>query len=119
MPALQAGGQRFESARVHQPSPRLRLAQPQNFNNIYMEFFFGLIAVAIGVSVIWKTEGYLSFFGRVAWAGRNLGVEGGSRLFYKLLGLVIIFFGFMATTGLFDGFMQGLASVLTGGASRK
>lgn len=84
-----------------------------------MQFFFGLLGVAVGLSMIWKTEGWLSFFGRIAWAEQHLGIEGGSRLFYKLLGLLIIFFGFMGITGLFNGFMEGLASILTSGGTRR
>jgi hypothetical protein len=65
----------------------------------------GLIVVAIGVSMVFKTESYLGFFGRVPWAEEKLGYEGGSRLFYKLLGVLIIFVGLMLATNLFGGFL--------------
>ncbi|MFH1145863.1 MAG: hypothetical protein V1707_02785 [bacterium] len=77
-----------------------------------MEFILGLIAVIIGFLIIWKTEWMLQNFGRIEWAERHLGTEGGSRLFYKLLALVIIFFGLTAMTGLYGNVMRFLLSPL-------
>jgi hypothetical protein len=51
-----------------------------------MKIIFGIIAICIGFTLVWKTEAWLNFFGRVAWAERHLGTEGGSRIFYKFIG---------------------------------
>jgi len=55
--------------------------------------------IAAGIVIIMKTEWFLSFFGRIAWAETHLGGEGGTRIFYKLLGLGFIFISFMLMTG--------------------
>ncbi len=78
-----------------------------------LKFFFGLIFLAVGIFFNFKTEWMLNNFGRIQWFEEKMGVEGGSRLGYKLIGLVIIFIGILLITGLFDGFMAGLLSPLT------
>lgn len=69
---------------------------------------WGFIGIAIGYTFVVKTEWYLNFAGRVAWAEEHLGLEGGTRLFYKLLGIVIIFVSFTYLTGLDDTLFGGL-----------
>lgn len=54
--------------------------------------------LALGFSMVWKTVWWLDTFGRNAWAERNLtsglgSGAGGSWLFYKLLGIIIIIGG--------------------------
>jgi len=70
-----------------------------------MKFIFGIILVAIGFTMVWKTEAWFSFFGRIAFAEKYLGTEGGSRLFYKLIGILGIFIGLLLITGLYDDLM--------------
>ncbi len=67
----------------------------------------GLVLVGIGFLFVWKSEALLQNIGAIAWAEDKLGSMGGTRMFYKLLGLVIIFIGFMVMTGLFGGFVLG------------
>ncbi|MFA5947124.1 MAG: hypothetical protein WC813_03805 [Patescibacteria group bacterium] len=65
------------------------------------------IAVALaGCLIVWKTQIMLDSVGPIEWAERNLG-GGGSRLFYKLLGVVIILIGFMVITNLFNDIVGG------------
>lgn len=68
-----------------------------------LRIIIGLLIVVIGFSMVWKTVWYLRTFGRIRWAERYLGLEGGSRLFYKLLGVVIIFLGVFLATNLLGG----------------
>lgn len=72
-----------------------------------MNYFVGAVCVLIGVLLILKTEWFLQNFGTIAWAEQNMGTSGGSRLMYKLLGLVGIFIGFLLITNLFQGFLMG------------
>ena len=70
-----------------------------------MKFFMqsiiiGLLIVSLGFLLVVKTEWFLRICGRVNWAEKWLGVEGGTRLFYKLLGLLVCFIGFLTITGL-------------------
>lgn len=60
----------------------------------------GLALVFIGCIFVIKTEWFLQNFGKVAWAEEHLGLEGGTRLFYKLIGVLIAMVGIMLATGL-------------------
>lgn len=72
-----------------------------------MQYFFGLICVLIGIVLVIKAEWFLENFGSISWAEENLGTSGGSRLMYKLIGIIGIFFGFLLITGMFEGFLMG------------
>ena len=72
-----------------------------------MRYFLGILLVLTGVVLIIKTEWFVQNFGSIAWAEENLGTSGGSRLMYKLIGLVFIFIGFLLITNLFGGFLAG------------
>lgn len=67
----------------------------------------GLFLVAAGTVLIFKTEWFIQNFGTIAWAENNLGTSGGSRLFYKLIGLILIFVGMLVATNLMTGFLMG------------
>lgn len=59
----------------------------------------GLAAVGVGVAMVMKTDFFLEFLGTADWAETKFG-PGGTRLFYKLIGVAIIFIGFMVATGI-------------------
>ena len=65
----------------------------------------GLGIVAVGVYIVIKTRSFEGFFGVVPWAENHLG-PGGTMLFYKLLGIVIILVGFIVATNLWNAFLQ-------------
>ncbi len=75
--------------------------------NRTMQIIFGLIVALLGIGVVFKTEWILENFGTNTWAEDTLGTSGGSRLLYKLIGLIMIFFGFLLITGLFQSFLMG------------
>ena len=70
--------------------------------------FLWLIGVALGAVLVIKTEWFVNNFGRVAWADEHLGTEGGTRLFYKLLGLVFIFISMLGVAGLLGDFVLSI-----------
>ena len=74
--------------------------------------FIGLALLAGGAYIVIKTEWLINNVGRVAWFEAKLGSEGGSRLGYKLLGLIIIFIGIIVMTGSGDDFMRWILSPL-------
>lgn len=78
-----------------------------------LNFIIGLILLIAGVAIVMYTEWLLQNFGRIAWFEQKLGTEGGSRLGYKLIGILLIFFGLLCITGLVGGFLQWAASPLT------
>lgn len=67
----------------------------------------GLVMAGIGFLFVLKSEALLQNIGSIPWAEDKLGSMGGTRMFYKLMGLIIIFFGFMTMTGMFGGFVMG------------
>ncbi len=73
-------------------------------------FFLGLIIAAAGVFFVLKHEFMIENFGRVDWAENHLGTEGGSRLFYKLLGILIIIIGFGIMFNIWQPIFLRLAS---------
>ena len=74
--------------------------------------FIGLALLAGGAYLVMKTEWLINTIGRIAWFEAKLGSEGGSRLGYKLLGLILIFIGIIAITGSGDDFMRWILSPL-------
>lgn len=71
-----------------------------------MNIFWGLVLMAVGAAMVIKTEWLLQNFGRISWFEAKLGTEGGSRLGYKLLGIIVIILGIIQMTG-------GMGSFLT------
>lgn len=67
----------------------------------------------IGLWLVVKTEWMMSNFGRIAWFEEKLGVEGGSRLGYKLVGLLFIIIGTIVMTGSGPEFLGWVTSPLT------
>lgn len=71
------------------------------------QFILGALALAFGIAMVVKSEGFLNFFGRIDWAEEHLPTSGGSRLMYKLMGLVIITLALLAITGQFGDVAGG------------
>jgi hypothetical protein len=78
-----------------------------------MQIIWGILVTAIGVSLVAKTEWFLSNFGRINWFEEKLGSDGGSRLGYKLIGILFLFIGVILMTGSGDLFFGWLLSPLT------
>ena len=71
-----------------------------------MQYVIGILLVLLGVVFVIKSEWFLANFGPISWAEQHLGTEGGSRLMYKLLGLIFIFFGMLLVTNLMNVFLM-------------
>lgn len=65
-----------------------------------MRYLLAFIGVAVGALIVIKAEKLFNALGPVGWAEQHLGAEGGSRLFYKLVGLGIIFISFFYMSGI-------------------
>ncbi len=70
-------------------------------------FILGLIIMIIGASMAIKSELMLNTFGSIGFFERHLGVEGGSRLGYKLVGILTFFIGVLIMTNMIGGFSLG------------
>jgi hypothetical protein len=76
------------------------------------KIILGAIIIFVGVITTMKSEWILQNFGSVAWFEQHLGTSGGTRLGYKLMGLLVIFFGILVMTNLLGGFMNWMLSPL-------
>jgi len=72
-----------------------------------MRYFVGILIITVSVFLIIKTEWFIQNFGTNAWAEEHMGTSGGSRLMYKLVGLIGIFIAFLLITNMFQGFLMG------------
>ncbi len=65
----------------------------------------GIVLVAIGFVIVWKTRKFIETFGSIAWADAKLG-GGGTSIMYKTIGIILIFVGFMYATNLWTAFLE-------------
>jgi len=79
-----------------------------------MKIFLGLLGIGLGVLVAVKHEWFLHNVGRIAAVEKYLGTFGGSRLFYQLLGVLLIVLSTLYMTGLLQKLLIGLAGRVFG-----
>lgn len=79
---------------------------------IFLRILIGLGIAGLGVFMVIKTRVILDFFGPWDWAEAKL--NGGSNLFYKLIGIVAIFLGFLYATNLWNAFLSATLGGLVG-----
>ncbi|MBU1202663.1 hypothetical protein KKH39_01305 [Patescibacteria group bacterium] len=77
-------------------------------------FILGLLIAVVGFIIVWQSNWLMINFGRIGWAEQHLGTEGGSRLFYKIIGAIIIITGFMWATDLTGIFVRWVATAIFG-----
>jgi hypothetical protein len=77
--------------------------------SLILNIVLGLAITAAGAGITLKSEWFYENFGAIAWAEEKLG---SSRLFYKLLGILVAFIGIMVATGLWRGFLMGTLGTL-------
>lgn len=71
-----------------------------------VRILLGIAIMLVGFHMVWKTESWLRTFGRIPSAEKYLGLEGGSRLFYKLLGVFACFIGMFVATNLIQSMIN-------------
>lgn len=76
-----------------------------------------LLGVGVGFVIVWKSEWLYQNFGTVAWAEEHLATSGGTRMFYKLFGLIIIAISFLAAAGVLGGIIMWIFGGLFKGAA--
>ena len=76
----------------------------------------GLVIAAVGALVTIKANWFYENFGSIPSADKYLGTEGGSRLAYKLIGILIAIVGFLIMTNLIEGVLLGLSKLLVPGS---
>ena len=76
-----------------------------------LRVFIGILITVAGFIVVWKSEKVLGFFGKSAWAEKHLQYEGGSHLFYKLIGVAIILAGLFLISNIWQDIAGGIAKI--------
>lgn len=64
------------------------------------QFVFGILVAGVGFMIVWKADWMYRSFGIIPFAEKYLATEGGTRIFYKLLGILVMIGGMMHATGL-------------------
>lgn len=77
-----------------------------------LRIFIGLIITIISSLIVMKTEWLVQNIGHNTWAETHLGSGGGTRLMYKLIGVLGIIIGLFLITGLYDSFVRWLLGPL-------
>ncbi|USN53409.1 MAG: hypothetical protein H6760_04595 [Candidatus Nomurabacteria bacterium] len=75
-----------------------------------MRYLIGGIVILIGALLVIKTDFFMNWFGRIEWAEQHLGTEGGTRIFLKLLGILMIFIVFLTLTGFVPSLLRDIFS---------
>jgi hypothetical protein len=78
-----------------------------------MKYFAFIIGLIIGGWMVIQTEKMLNWFGPNEWAEQKFGMYGGSRLFYKMLGLIIIIVSTMMVTGWAEDILLAIFSPMS------
>ncbi|OGY45538.1 MAG: hypothetical protein A2729_02000 [Candidatus Buchananbacteria bacterium RIFCSPHIGHO2_01_FULL_39_14] len=75
---------------------------------MFGRIIFGLIIAAIGAVVTIKAEWIYRNVGPIPSAEKYLGTEGGSRLAYKLIGILVTVVGFLVVTNLVNNVLTAI-----------
>jgi len=74
----------------------------------------GFLIVFGGFMMTLKSMWILRQFGRVSWAEDKFPYEGGTRFFYQVLGIIIIFLGLFVMTGIWTDILNGIFNLFGG-----
>lgn len=75
----------------------------------------GIIFLIVGTFLTLKHDWIFREFGRTEFAEKHLSYEGGSRLFYRLVGIVIIILGFLIIGGIHFAILNWIGRTLFSG----
>jgi len=75
-----------------------------------LHIIFGLIGMAVGAAITIYSEKILSAFGAIPFFEKYLGTEGGSRLGYKLIGILTFFIFMLVFFNLHEQFLLWILS---------
>ncbi|MBT4277361.1 hypothetical protein HOD96_01270 [Candidatus Falkowbacteria bacterium] len=75
----------------------------------------GLIGAGIGFVLVRYANWFYANFGSMNFAEKYFRIFGGTRLFVRFIGVIIIFLSFLLITGLLGGFTKVVLSPFLGG----
>jgi len=83
-------------------------------SNFFMKYIVGILAIVVGTFMVIKTEWLIRNFGSINWAEEHMRSSGGSRMMYKLLGILFICLAMLGMTGLLGGIILSVFGRLFG-----
>ena len=81
-------------------------------------YIIGTLGLLAGFALIWKTNWIVANFGKVDWAEKHLGAEGGTWLFWKLMGILVIIIALLGISGALGGIIMGALGPLFKGIAQ-
>jgi hypothetical protein len=84
--------------------------EPTAYTWSFGQFIVGILIGGVGFVLVLKASWMLQNFGSIPFAEKHMHSEGGSRAFYKLIGLLFMLIGIMHATGLLAPFMGWVIS---------
>jgi len=79
-----------------------------------MRYVFGLLGIAFGILMTIKSEWSLNIIGKIASVEKYLGSFGGSRLFYQMLGVLIVAISTLYMIGALGGILEAIIGGIFG-----
>ena len=73
-----------------------------------MRYILGILGIVLGMILVLKSEWVFTFFGRIDFADKYLGTEGGTRLMYKLVGILFVMISLLYMTGGVESFLTAI-----------
>ena len=81
-------------------SQRFATSAPTKKINLFsMKYFWSLLAIVAGFFIVKYSNIIVQSFGYVNWAEKNLGTSGGTRLMWKIIGILFIAGGILVISG--------------------
>jgi len=79
-----------------------------------MRFVLGILGIAFGILMTLKSNWFLNIIGRIASVEKYLGTFGGSRLFYQILGVLIVALSTLYMVGVLGGILEAIIGGIFG-----
>jgi len=73
-----------------------------------MRYFIGILGTIAGFMLVWKTTAVFNFTGRIEFAEKYLGTEGGTRLFIKIVGCIVIIIAWLYMLNMGEGILRAI-----------
>ena len=72
-----------------------------------LRILLGIGLMALGALFVAKSDWLYENIGAMDWADKYLGMQGGSRFGYKLIGIIMVIVGILLATNLFGSLAMG------------
>jgi hypothetical protein len=80
-----------------------------------MKYFYSILAIIIGFLLAKYSHAIVNNFGYVDWAEKYLGSYGGTRLMWKLIGVLFIIGALLVISGLMNNILYSVFAPMMGG----